>query len=542
MEKRYINESRYKKAATRKRRDASTVKDNLHAKKEVKLKEKKQPKQLNTAKKKSKRKVKQSKLSNIITCIFLLIIIAIISRAILKDENEPFIPFAFFEEANDEIISIGVITEDSLLDRNSKNTVINELNKYSTDMLLEVNDDYSITYKCIANVTKVSNTEYILSRNVESNVSINDIKETLDNYRTNAASVYYAKLVNIDSISVLDVNTLSIKLNAQSPYFIYNLDICLNTSKDATNYILDVSSTPNRLILSRHEDANKELPAKVVVNKYKDMYAAVEAYKNKEIKMFVTNAENVTNILGKYEYNIKAYRNGKTLFLLGNPKSTIYSKEEIRQAIAYSIDRDNIIKDVLKSKGDKIDLPYIYDRIKYKYDVYAAENLLLTSGYKKSNKVYSKTENGVKTTLELNLIVNKEDEEKVSVANRIKNNLSAIGIKINVESLTENKIKTRLEKGNYDLVLASVDLNNVPDISFIKENLYLTEDIELIMDNINGSTIPKLNENIIQLQNMLSDNVSAIGIYSDVSYLIYNKDIVGIQEISYMNLFDEILG
>lgn len=541
MEKRYINESRYKKGTTRKRRDASTVKSKLNTKKEIKIQDKKYVKKTSKLKKKSKTTVKQNKINNIIICVILLIIIAIISRAILKDENEPFIPLPFFEESNEEVIKIGVITEDSLLNSHTKNSVINELNKYSKDMLLQINEDYSITYKCISNVTKVSNTEYVLSRNTQSKVNINSIKEVLDSYRTNEESVYYSKLANIDSISVIDANTLNVKLKSDSPYFIYSLDVCLNVGNDLTNYLQDASSTGNQIVFIRHKSANKQLPAKVIVTKYKDMYEAVEAYKDKEINMFVTNAENVVNILGKYEYNIKTYRNGATVFLFGNPNSNLYSKQEVRKAIAYSIDRDGIIKDVLNSKGDKIDLPYIYDNIRYKYDVYAAENLLLTSGYKKSNKVYLKIENGVKMPLELDLIVNKDDAIKVSVADKIKNNLNAIGIKVNVEKLTESKLQSRIQKGTYDLILASVHLNNTPDISFVSNNLFMTDATNQVVENLNNSTIQDLNKNIISLQNALSEDVSAIGMYSDVSYLVYSKDIIGINEINYMNLFKGIL-
>ncbi|MBQ8042892.1 MAG: hypothetical protein IJ272_01920 [Clostridia bacterium] len=232
MEKRYINESRYKKGTARKRRDAGTVKSNLGTSKQVKIQEKDQVKKTVKTKKKTKKAAKQSKVANIVICIILLILIAVISRAILKDENEPFIPLPFFEQANEEVIKIGVITSDSLLDNNTKNPVINELNKYSKDMLLEVNQDYSITYKCISNVTKVSNKEYILYRNTESNVTTNSIKQELDSYRNNKESVYYTKLENIDSIEVVDDNMLNIKLKTDSPYFIYNLDICLTTSSD----------------------------------------------------------------------------------------------------------------------------------------------------------------------------------------------------------------------------------------------------------------------------------------------------------------------
>lgn len=538
MEKRYINEARYKKGTTRKRRDASTVKSNLQSKSVPKTVVKKEPKK---KVRKTKKKNRANKGINIIICAMLLIIIAIISRAILKEEGEPFIPLPFATTSNDEVIKIGVITTESLLTKNTNNVVLNEIYKYSKDMLLEINEDYSITYRSISSVNKVSNTEYVLTKSEASKVTVQDIKGAIDNYRTDNTSVYYNKLNNIDSVTIIDNSTLNIKLKTDAPYFIYNLDIALDTSKGFTNYVQSSSSEDSKLVFNRHENADKELPQQIIVTKYKDVYAATEAYKKQEIDVFVTNADNVQTLLGSYEYNITTFRNGQSVFLFGNAKSDVYSKQEVRQVVAYSIDRDGIIQEILNSKGVKIDLPYIYDDVKYKYDIYAAENLLLTNGYKKTNKVYVKTEKGVKTTLELNLIVNKNDELKVNIANKIKNNLSAIGIKINVEKLTEAKLETRIKKGDYDLLLASVNLNNSPDISFIKDKLFMTQTITQALENTQNSTIQDLNKNIISLQNELSEQVSAIGIYSDVSYLIYSKDIIGIDNVSYMNLFSNIL-
>ena len=541
MEKKYINEDRYKKGMVRKRRSSSTVRSNLKSKTQVIVKEKQSLKKKVKSKNRIKKQPKENKLVNVLICIILLIGIAAISRAILKDENDPFISFPFMVSENEEVIKIGVITSDSLLDPDTDNLVLNELNKYSKNMLLEINEDYSITYGCISAVEKISNSEYLLTKNPDSKITVEEIKEALNSYSQNEQSVYYANLKNIDSITIVNENILNIKLKESDQYFIYDLEVCLPTLYDTTNYVQDDSSSEDKLILNRHKDADKELPAQVVITKYKDMYDAVEAYKDKEIDIFTTDAENVQNILGKYEYNIKTYRNGKCVFLFGNPESELYSLPEVRQAIAYSIDRDGIIKDILNSKGDKIDLPYVYDNIKYKYDVYAAENLLLTNKYLKNNKVYSKTENGKKTTLELNLIVNKNDDLKVSIANKINNNLAAVGIKVNVVELTEAKMVQRIQTGNYDLCLANVYLNNNPDISFVQSNLYTTEEIDTIIQNIKDSTIENLSANIAEIRSKLSQQICAIGIYSDISYMIYSKDIIGIEQISYMNLFKDIL-
>lgn len=539
MEKKYISESRYKKSSRKKRRDIKAVK--------VKSKVVNSAEQLTSSKikpkvvkKKIKKNKKQSKLSNIITCIILLILIAVISRAILKEDNEPFINIPLFETSNEQVINVGVISEGSLLDENTSNIVLNELNKYSHDMLLEINEDYSITYKIISNVNKVSNTEYILTKAEDIEISLGDIKNSLDNYHLNKDSAYYNKLQNVKEIIVLDNSTLNVKLKNEDPYFIYKLDICLNSSEQS-NYLRDITSTKDKLILNRNKKADKELPLKVIVTRYKDMYDAVEAYKENKIDIFVTNSENVKTILGKYEYNIKTYRNGQSLFLFGNPSSEIYSLNEVRQAIAYGINRDDIIESILKSKGDKIDLPYIYDDDRYKYDVYAAENLLLTNGYEKVNKVYTKTETHKEIVLELNLLVNKEDEIKVNIANKIKNNLSAIGIKVNVEKLKSSKIESKIKKGDYDLVLANVNLDNTPDIAFVRNNLFITDSVLQLLDAVKTSEIKNLSTNINLLRDSMSQDISCIGIYSDVSYLIYNKNVLGIKDVNYMNIFKNIL-
>ena len=543
MEKKYIHESRYKKGTTRKRRDARTVRSNINSKAKTQV-----DKQIKPNVKKTKKTVKkakrENKTTNIIFCIILLILIAVISRAILKDENEPFIPLPFIKNSNDQVIKIGVITEESLLQEDTNNVVLNELYKYYKEMLLTINDDYSITYGVISNVNKISNKEYVIYIDLESKMLVEELMQVFNKCKANTESSYYLKFQNIESMTVVNNNALNIKLKEDDPYFVYCLEMQISkeTNTNNSNYIKDVTSTEDMLVLNRNKKADKELPLKLIIKRYKDVYAIVDAYKSRDINMFVTNAENVETLLGRYEYNITRYRNGQSVFLFASPSSKLFSLKEVRQAIAYSIDRDKIIQDVFESKGLKIDLPYIYDDVKYKYDIYAAENLLLTNGYKKSNNVYSKIEKGVKTTLELDLIVNKNDETKVSIAKAIKNNLTAIGIKVNLEQLTEKKLQSRIQKNDYDLVVASVNLNKNPDINFVSNNLFITNQMEQAIKNIENSTIQELSKNINNIQKIMSEEIATIGIYSDVSYLVYSKDIIGLKNVSYMNLFKGIIG
>ena len=170
-----------------------------------------------------------------------------------------------------------------------------------------------------------------------------------------------------------------------------------------------------------------------------------------------------------------------------------------------------------------------------------AENLILTNGYKKEEKVYSRMQDGEKISLSLNLIVNKEDSINVNIANSIKKNLSAIGIEINVEKLSIDNITDRLNNNDYDLVIANVYLNESPDISFIKNNLYISETVQECFDLVESSSVEELPASIYKLQLELSNNVSIIGIYSDVSYVLYSKEIIGIEDVSFLNIFSKLL-
>ena len=540
MEKRYISENRYKKSTKRKRRDVNDIKQRQTIK-VVDASINKSKKKTVTKKIKRTKKVKNTKLNNVIICIILIICIAIISRAILKEEGEPFIPIYFAQDENDEVINIGIITNQNLLSSDINHVLIYELNKYYKDMLLEVNEDYSITYKCISKINKISNSEYELFANEDLDMTAKNIKAVIETYMSDENSMYHTKVKNINSVTVVNDNVVNVKLNKDDPYFIYNLDLPLTLQNSKTNYILDNSSINDKLILKRNKKVDKTLPLRITVKGVSDMYEAVEAYKKDEIDLFITDAANVKNILGKYEYNLKTYRNGKTLFLVGNQESKIYQRQEVRKAIAYSIARDNIIKDVLNLKADKIDLPYIYDTVKYKYDVYAAENLLLTNNYVKKNNVYSKIENSKRFNLSMTLIVNKDDALKVSIAESIKNNLSAIGIEIMVDKLSEANLSKRIKNKDYDLLLASVALNTSPNIQFLNEYIYKTDSVQEAINNITSSSVENLPTNIKTLQQELSNSVSVIGVYADVSYIIYAKDMSSIDNTSYTNIFKSIL-
>ncbi len=542
MEKRYISEGRYKKSSARKRRDIKKIRKKVVA--DVENKKKLENKKAATKKivKKNKKKIspkvrKEMRIRrrNTFTCILLIILIVIISRAILKDEGEPFIPNFWAEEENESVLTLGIITTDDLRDENTNNIVLKELKHYTSYMLLKINEDYTFTYDVLENIEKTNEKEYILKIKKSKEYTPESIKNIILSYMVDEKSVYYPNVSNIEQI-VAGEGALTITLKEQDPYFVYNLELPVGNTLNK-DYVVSAEATAMAKIYERTKAADRTLPKRIIVKRYKDMYAGVEAYKKAEINILITNQKNVQNILGKYEYNVSTVKTGESVFLLFNQNSELISRDEIRKVLAYGINRDSIIKDTMQSLAETIDLPYVYDKSKYKYDIYAAENLLLSNGYTKVNKVYTKD----KKKVELTLIVNKEDEEKVAIANTIKNNLTALGVNINVEKLTKDELNKRITKGTYDLVLANVNLNNNPNINFITSKLYLTEGIKTALEAINISDTVNLPQEIKNASNTMSESISTIGIVAKTTYVISNKNLTGLTDISYLNILKNLI-
>jgi peptide/nickel transport system substrate-binding protein len=77
------------------------------------------------------------------------------------------------------------------------------------------------------------------------------------------------------------------------------------------------------------------------------------------------------------------------MFLAMSPKQKPWDKKEVRQALAYAVDRDAIIKAILRGQAERLDGPigpgqYAYDpnlEPKYTYNPKKARELLAKAGY-----------------------------------------------------------------------------------------------------------------------------------------------------------------
>lgn len=478
----------------------------------------------------------------VVCLVFCIAVIGVVSKIIVKHENKVVVtadsnPQEKVTLVQNYDLKIGMSKLDTIDYLKSKNIVLNELVKLSNNSLLTVNKDYTINYKVAKYIEKMSPREYFIEINPDYNVSVEDIINSVQQLKSlGDSSIYFSTVNNISNISKQGKTELKIDLINDNNYFLYELDFPLIANSKKASY--NINSVDNTVLLS-NENSKSTLKT-IKFTGYNDSDNLISDFRNSQIDMFTASSDSIIQLIGKHDYNVKKYRDGQTIFLFGNKDSFLFSQKEVRQALAYSLNREEIVKDINSSFAEVIDIPYVYSDVKMKYDVYGAQNVLLSQGWQKVDGVYKKQIDNNTYTLELNLLVNEADEIKVKIAEKIKEMAESNGIRININRQKEAGLSEHINNKYYDIILADVYINNNPNISFIQDYININDEINSAINIINSSSVEDLPKNIATLQNLLSSEVACIGIMARNTSVVYQKNINGFSDIGYMKLFDNI--
>ena len=500
--------------------------------------------------KEPKQKIYIPKSFGIICAILVLIVLVYISAKIMK-LDEVITANVFNNSQKEEVnvnleknynLSIGLTALNNTNVNTSTNLILNDIYKATSLSLIKVEQDYSLKYQVARNIAKNSNKEYVITLNEDYNLDVDDIVFSIDSIMSfGESNMYYDRLSIIENVDKLSKYELKLTLKDDNPYFIYYLDFPLldNENKITGEYIYN--SDESGVTFTRANLRQDTTLESIRINNYNTVDEVVDEFVNGNIDLFFATSNNDMQLIGKKDYNVKKYKDGETLFLFGNKNSNVFSRKEIRTALMYSLNRDEIVKNSDNNFIEVIDLPFLYSTIKYKYDVVGAQNIMNSNGWNKNGYgIYEKYENGNYIGATLRLLVNEQDTNKVNIANYIKNMAQNVGINIEIETLSQENISQKVESGDYDIVLASVYLNETPNISFLKNYLNINEETDQAFLQVENSNAEDLPQNIQNLEYVLSNEVACIGIYARNINLVYQKYISGFDNINYMKIFDNI--
>lgn len=297
------------------------------------------------------------------------------------------------------------------------------------------------------------------------------------------------------------------------------------------------------------------------------------------------------------EFNITNYEGRNYESIIFNYDNEYLKDENFRKAITHAIDRKLILEEGYIGNGKLVNFPlntkskyYDSDMQALSYDKeksesylqkinpfnnksestnednkYEMENSNNSSDINSSkNNSDNKTDNDINSQandestgnkeltekerkeliskVDLKIIANKDNEERIKAANIVSENLDAIGIKSTVVGLTEKEMTTAISQKDYDLAFVGWELSSVPDArSIIQASGYSDEKLINYMNSLASATSDsQISEIYSGIQTHLRDKAAFISLVIRNEYIVTNRRLEGKSEPNDFDVYEGI--
>ena len=513
--------------------------------------------------------------SNYFKYIFIIFAVAILIFAIVKiktDEQKIEAQVYQEEQKIEEIkeIKLGVASFDTMNPILSKNKNVQDISKLIFEPLMDLTSDYKIENCLAKECAKQNENTYIIKLRDDREWSdgekftAEDVKFTIDRIN-DTDNIYKSNVENITSLEVVDDTTIRIILNQEIPFFEYKLTFPILSSKFYSDKEFNGDIVPigtgmymasevqgSAIILTKNEyypDAEKLKLEKITVSIFAGIGELYNSFKTANLDIVSTQNNNLKEYIGTIGYLSKEMKGREHDFIALNTQNPILSQTAVRRAIAYSIDKSNIVSSIYGDEYYTSNFPLDYGSWLYQeqdvssgYNTEQAKQLLSEDGWTFTNRNWQKNINYRTQSIALNLVVKASDENRVKVAENIKNQLAGQGIIINIVGVPDDQYLNYVATRNYDMLLCSVNLSVSPDLStfFGANNLanYSNDEVTNIMNEIkNQNDEEKLKQNFKRLGEIYKIEIPYISLYNNKYMFAYNSDLVGTIEPNWFNPF-----
>ena len=368
------------------------------------------------------------------------------------------------------------------------------ISKLIYDGLFEFSDDFNVVPKLVDSYT-VDTEKGVIEFNIKPGVSfhdgkaldIEDIKFTVNVIKSyGEEGLFYSKASKIRTVTTGDNGKIKIIFSNSEDAALDNLTFpIVSKNKSISAFINDKESVPLGTGKYKCEsyDSIKEL--KLVVN---EDYFDTKATKNVIVqfipdKSTMANLVKVGNFTGYYQKgtqrktdvannNFKMYdfSSNEVDFIYFNVEKELLAEKNVRKALAYAIDIEEILKSSYLNDGVISDTVYYpnFMGIKDEDSEYKVNKDKAISLLKKSEIVdedsNGKLEYGDETELTLNILVNSDNSNRVAASKEIQKSLTGLGFSVVVNSLPWEEYVTAISEKEYDILITGFAIEEGYDL------------------------------------------------------------------------------
>ena len=502
--------------------------------------------------------------------VFVIILIGLAIYLLYKDGKKENVSVQTNELEIDIVkeLNIGITGYDTINPVLSYNRDVQYVDKLIFKSLLNISNDFQIESSLAKEFSKINNLTYLIK--LEENIywhdgtkfTAKDVIFTIENLKKSTIeSIYKENIKNIKEVQKIDDYTIKINLTNEIPFFEYMMCFPIlashsyeeNTLISKTNIpigtgeykITNIDKKNIKLQRVDYNDSTKISTINILLKEMlNDLY---NSFSKEEIDFIITDNIQYEEYLGTMGYNINYCSNRQFDYLAFNNKNSILSNKDVRKAISYAIDRQNINYNIYSNKYTVCDFPIDYGSYLYnsgelfEYNINLAKSVLVENGWVYKNNRWRKGNNA----LEFNLVVSKKDEKRVMVAEKIKNQLEEIGIVINIIKVNESKYNSYIKNKNYDIILTGNIISNNPNLeTFLGENNisnFYNEQIEILLNEVKNIYDKELLKNkYLQIKELFREEVPFISLYFNRLFVITTPNLKGDFTHNWYNVFYNI--
>ncbi len=514
--------------------------------------------------------------------IFIIIIMGFAIYKVSKNNNENNInntesssSIATSEKGTE--ITLAIAKFDTINPIITKNKQVQDVTKLIFESLVNITSDGRVE-PCLAKEWETTdNMTYIIKLKTGikwsdgTYFSSNDVKFTIDRLlqdKEAKKAVYSNSVKHLKEVDIIDNTTLRIILSKKIPFYEYFLtfpilsssyygeDNFWDTNKNdkpvTTGRFLISEHIGNKIILTKNlnwwniQEDNSVID-KVTINFYSSVAELYNAFRQGGIDLISTKNKDYKQYIGKIGYKVTEIEGRDFSFLALNTNSDIFSDVDVRKAIKYAINKDEIVAKAYGSSYLKANFPlltssyFIEDKNENSFDLGKMENKLKDAGWYFSKKQWKKTVNYKTKALELNLVVRKKSN-RTKVAEYLKDKLGEQGILINIISASDDEYQNYLNNKNYDMILCEMTNPISPDLTsyFGNGNLanFNNDEAKKIINELNSITDKEEQKSRFKkLYEIYNNEVPYVGIGRNKIFVINNSYLNGEIEPRWYNLF-----
>lgn len=233
-------------------------------------------------------------------------------------------------------------------------------------------------------------------------------------------------------------------------------------------------------------------------------------------------------VTGPYSYYLT-----KIVFNVNRPP---FNSKDLRKAVAYSINRPEIVKQVLNGEGMVSPVGILHpdspwfakDVPTYEQDLQKAEELFAKAGFGQKDSEGTR-QNAEGTKLSFTLFTRSDSQDMVREAEMIRDQLGKVGIKLDIKPLNTGPQENVLAKGEFDIALDSHGGTNNFSIPATNPDFpakgYKNEETQkLYLKFLTELDENKRREEASKIQHTIAEDLPAFTIYNPTTKVIFRKN------------------